>query len=382
MSEVIKKIAILGSTGSIGQQTLEVVRALPDRFQVMGLAAGQNTELLRQQISEFKPEFVCHQNKEAQICLTNVAYKLVSQEYIACHPEVDTVVMATSGKSGLSPILAAIRAGKNVALANKESLVMAGEIVIREAKLNGAQILPVDSEHSAIWQCLRGESQPPAAQLILTASGGPFRHYSSAQLKEVSVEQALKHPSWLMGRKITIDSATLMNKGLEMIEAHWLFGIPFDNIRVLIHPQSIIHSMVEFADGSIKAQLSHPDMRLPIQYALSYPERFPNPQLPRLDWSDIKNLSFEQPDFDTFPCLKLAIEAGMKGGTYPAVLCAADEAAVKFFLSRRIKFTDIAWLVEQTLETHEVILRPTLEEITTADTWAREKVTHLIARDY
>jgi len=296
------------------------------------------------------------------------------------HPQVDTIVLATSGKSGLSPTLAAVRAGKNVALANKESLVMAGEVITSEAKLHSAQILPIDSEHSAIWQCLRGETQK-ATQLILTASGGPFHGYSSAQLNEVTVKQALKHPSWQMGQKVTIDSATLMNKGLEVIEAHWLFNIPFDNIKVLIHPQSIVHSMVEFIDGSIKAQLSYPDMRLPIQYALSYPERLPNPQLPRLDWSSINNLTFEQPDLDTFPCLRLAIEAGKKGGTYPAVLCAADEVAVELFLSQRIKFVDIADIVDWALQQHQAIAHPTLEEIMAADAWARQRVMQHITGD-
>ncbi len=371
-----KRLAILGSTGSIGQQTLEVIRALPDQFQVVGLAAGKNTPLLAKQISEFKPRFVYCQDKRAGAHLANEAYQLLSLEEIASHPQVETVVIATSGKSGLSPTLAAVKAGKNVALANKESLVMAGEIIINEARLNAAQILPVDSEHSAIWQCLRGETQPPV-KLMLTASGGPFLHHSSAQLNGVTAKQALKHPSWQMGRKVTIDSATLMNKGLEVIEAHWLFNMPIDNIKILIHPQSIVHSMVEFADGVVKAQLSYPDMRLPIQYALSYPERLPNPQLPRLDWSDIKDLTFEQPDFDTFSCLRLAIEAGNKGGTYPSVLCAADEVAVELFLSQRIKFTDIAKLVEQTLEEHEAIVYPTLEEIMAADVWAREKVLEL-----
>jgi len=240
--------------------------------------------------------------------------------------------------------------------------------------------LPIDTEHSAIWQCRRGETQP-AARLILTASGGPFHHYSLAKLEEVTVEQALKHPSWQMGRKVTIDSATLMNKGLEIIEAHWLFDMPIDNINVLIHPQSIIHSMVEFVDGSVKAQLSYPDMRLPIQYALSYPERISNPQFRKLDWNDIKDLTFEQPDFDTFPCLRLAIEAGRKGETYPAVLCAADEEAVELFLSQRIKFTDIARLVEQTLAEYKATAQPTLDEIIAADTWAREKVKQLIEGD-
>ena len=374
----MKRLAILGSTGSIGQQTLEVVRSLPHYFRVAGLAAGNNIDLLAKQIDEFKPDFVFCQDKKA--CLANTEYKLLSLEDIVTHPQVDTVVIATSGKAGLAPTLAAVRAGKNVALANKESLVMAGEIITSEAKINNARILPIDSEHSAIWQCLRGEI-PPAAQLILTASGGPFHRYSPVQLSGVTARQALKHPSWQMGRKVTIDSATLMNKGLEIIEARWLFDMPFDKIEVLIHPQSIIHSMVEFIDGSIKAQLSYPDMRLPIQYALSYPERLSNSHLPRLDWSNIKNLTFEPPDFNTFPCLKLAIEAGRKGGTYPTVLCAADEVAVESFLSQRIKFTNIARLVEQALESHQATAHPTLEKIMAADTWAREKVMQLITGD-
>ncbi len=375
---MIKRLAVLGSTGSIGQQTLQVVRNFPHRFHIVGLAAGKNTDLLAEQINEFKPRFVYCADKKAH--LANAEYEFLSLEDIARHPQVDIVVIATSGKSGLNPTLAAVKAGKNLALANKESLVMAGEIITNEAKLAGAQILPIDSEHSAIWQCLNGESQE-ATRLILTASGGPFYRYSPAQLERVTVKQALRHPSWHMGRKVTIDSATLMNKGLEVIEAHWLFNMPYDNIKVLIHPQSIVHSMVEFVDGSIKAQLSYPDMRLPIQYALSYPERLDNPQLPRLDWSNIKKLTFDQPDLDTFPCLKLAIEAGKKGGTYPAVLCAADEAAVELFLSQRIKFTDITNLVEQVLEQHQAITCPTLEEIMAADAWAREKVMQLAAGD-
>ena len=374
MGGTVKRLAVLGSTGSIGQQTLQVVRALPNRFRIVGLAAGKNVDLLERQINEFKPKFVYCQDRKTS--LASAECEFLSLEDIACHPEVDTVVIATSGKAGLSPTLAAVKAGKNIALANKESLVMAGEIVTSEAELNGAQILPIDSEHSAIWQCLNSETQK-AARLILTASGGPFLHYSPAQLNEVTIEQALKHPSWLMGKKVTIDSATLMNKGLEVIEAHWLFKTPFENINVLIHPQSIIHSMVEFVDGSIKAQLSCPDMRLPIQYALSYPERLPNPELPRINWSDISSLTFESPGFDTFPCLKLAIEAGEKGGTCPTVLCAADEVAVELFLSQRIKFTDIANLVEQALTQHQAIIHPALEEIMVADAWAREKVLQL-----
>jgi len=380
MGNIIKQLAVLGSTGSIGQQTLEVVRALPHRFHIVGLAGGKNIDLLAKQINEFKPRFVYFQDRDALARLTNTKYEFLTLEDIARHPQVDTVIIATSGRAGLSPTLAAVKAGKSVALANKESLVMAGEIITNEAKLNEARILPIDSEHSAIWQCLNGETQP-AAQLILTASGGPFLHYSPTELSGVTVEQALKHPSWQMGKKVTIDSATLMNKGLEVIEAHWLFDMPFDNIKVLIHPQSIIHSMVEFIDGSIKAQLSYPDMRLPIQYALSYPERLPNPQLPRLNWSLINNLTFEQPDLNTFPCLKLTIEAGRKGGTYPAVLCAADEVAVELFLARRVKFIDIANLVGQALEQHQSIPYPTLDEIIAADAWAREKVLQLATGD-
>ncbi len=336
MGDTVKRLAVLGSTGSIGRQTLEVVRALPHRFQVVGLAAGNNTELLARQIDEFKPCFAYF--RDSCTPLLNTECEFLSLEDMACHPQVDMVVMATAGKAGLAPTLAAVKAGKNIALANKESLVMAGEIITREAKLNNARILPIDSEHSAIWQCLRGETQP-ATRFILTASGGPFRHYSPAQLGKVTVEQALKHPTWQMGGKVTIDSATLMNKGLEIIEARWLFNMPIDNISVLIHPQSIIHSMVEFADGSIKAQLSYPDMRLPIQYALTYPERLPNQQFTGLNWDSITDLTFAPPDLATFPCLRLAIEAGKTGGTSPAVLCGADEAAVELFLSKRIKFT-------------------------------------------
>jgi 1-deoxy-D-xylulose-5-phosphate reductoisomerase len=380
MGDITKRLAVLGSTGSIGQQTLDVVRALPHRFHIVGLAGGKNLDLLAKQINEFKPRFVYCHDREALARLANADYEFLTPEDIVRHPEVDAVVIATSGRSGLSPTLAAVKASKNVALANKESLVMAGEIITNEARLNGALILPIDSEHSAIWQCLKGETQP-AAQLTLTASGGPFLHYSTAELNGVTVEEALKHPSWQMGKRVTIDSATLMNKGFEVIEAHWLFDMPFDHIKVLIHPQSIIHSMVEFIDGSIKAQLSYPDMRLPIQYALTYPERLPNPQLPRLDWSAINNLTFEPPDLDTFPCLRLAIEAGRKGGTCPAVLCAADEAAVELFLGQRIKFTEIANLIKQALELHQSIPSPTLDEIIAADAWARQKVLQLATGD-
>ena len=381
MGKSLKRLAVLGSTGSIGLQTLEVVRALPDRFRIVGLAAGKNLELLDKQINEFKPEFIYYyrdNEPEAKVQVRSEygGSEFLKPEDIACHPHVDTVVIAASGRAGLEPTLAAVKAGKNVALANKESLVTAGKIITGEAELSGAHILPVDSEHSAIWQCLNDESNE-VSRLILTASGGPFRSYSRERLEKVTVEQALNHPSWRMGDKVTIDSATLMNKGLEVIEAHWLFKMLFDKIEVLVHPQSIIHSMVEFVDGSIKAQMSYPDMRLPIQYALTYPERFPNPRLTRIDWEKVGSFTFEQPDLELFPCLKLAIEAGKSGGTYPAALCAADEAAVKLFLSRRIRFVDIADFVERVLEQHKTISRPSIEEIIEADEWAKNKMLKL-----
>jgi 1-deoxy-D-xylulose-5-phosphate reductoisomerase len=373
MGSGIKRVAVLGSTGSIGRQTLAVIGAFPELFRVIGLAAGENADLLAKQIKQFQPRFFYCQNAGTAASLAKGDGERLELAEMASYPDVDIVVVATSGKAGLGPTMEAVKAGKVIALANKESLVMAGEIVTGEARLHGARILPVDSEHSAIWQCLEGET-PSVARLILTASGGPFLHYTQAKLEKVTAEQALGHPTWQMGKKVTLDSATLMNKGLEVIEAHWLFDTPFENIEVVIHPQSIVHSMVEFIDGSIKAQLGCPDMRLPIQYALSYPERLANRQLPRLDWSRLGQLTFEQPDLDTFPCLRLAIEAGKKGGTYPAVVCAADEVAVMLFLARRIKFTDIAILVERALEKHQAVAYPTLDDIMAADDWAREQV--------
>ena len=381
MVNSLKKLAILGSTGSIGRQTLQVVRNLAGCFQVIGLTAGQNTELLSAQITEFKPKFIYYQNKEDSKLTTHNLVpgpsldrrsKFLSLEEIAAHPEVDIVVIATSGKAGLSATLAAVKAGKKVAIANKEPLVMAGEIITRAAKQSGAQILPIDSEHSAIWQCLNGESQPPK-RIILTASGGPFRGFSKEQMAAVVPQQAMQHPSWQMGKKVTIDSATLMNKGLEIIEAHWLFGMPIELINVIIHPQSIIHSMVEFIDGSCKAQMSYPDMRLPIQYALTYPERVANQALPKLDWDKIKQLTFEPPDYQRFPCLALAIKAAQTGGTSPTALCAADEVAVELFMKTAIKFTDIAHLVAQVLQEHQTICDPTLDDIMNTDEWARER---------
>ncbi len=363
----VKKIAILGSTGSIGQQALDVIRALPNKLKVVALTGNTNLELLERQISEFQPKMFYSSVKPE----TSYGGEFLSAEEIASHPEVDSVIIATAGNAGLTPTLAAIQAGKTVALASKEVLVMAGEIIVSEASLHKAQILPIDSEHSAIWQCLHGEDNKPR-RLLLTASGGPFYRYSQSQLADVTPEQALQHPVWKMGRKVTIDSATLMNKGLEVIEAHWLFSFPFDSIEILMHPQAIIHSMVEFMDGSLKAQLSWPDMRMPIQYALSYPQRWSNSDLPRVDWNKIDSLNFEPADYDRFPCLKLAIDAGKSGGTYPAVLCAADEVAVELFLNHRIGFADIAKIVQKTLEQHHIIRQPSLEEILSADAWARE----------
>jgi 1-deoxy-D-xylulose-5-phosphate reductoisomerase len=365
-----KKLAVLGSTGSIGRQTLDIVRALPDKFKIIGLAAGDNLTLLEKQIDEFKPEVVYYRDRQKELKTGNSRF--LPLEEVASHPDVDIVVAATSGKAGLDAVISAIRAHKKIALANKEPLVMAGEIVLREMKQSSGWILPVDSEHSAIWQCLNGEAQKPA-RIILTASGGPFLRYSQAQLAEVTVEKALKHPSWNMGKKVTIDSATLMNKGLEVIEAHWLFDVPFENIDILVHPQSIVHSMIELKDGSYKAQLSYPDMRFPIQYALSYPDRLPNSTLPGLDWNRISALHFEPVNYDAFPCLKLAIEAGKKGGTYPSVLCAADEVAVDLFLNKRISFLQIPVLVRQVIENHHSIEHPELKQIITADSWAREE---------
>jgi 1-deoxy-D-xylulose-5-phosphate reductoisomerase len=377
MGSYVKNLAILGSTGSIGRQTLEVVRALPGHFRIVALAAGSNTALLKEQVKEFKPEFAYHLCDEK--LFSSLSCRFLSLEDIACSPDIDTVVIATSGKAGLKATLAAAKAGKKIALSNKESLVMAGELIMREARENNAEILPVDSEHSAIWQCLRGETRP--ARIILTASGGPFRGYSADELEKVTADQALNHPSWQMGKKVTIDSATLMNKGLEIIEARWLFDMPVENISVVIHPQSIIHSMVEFADGSIKAQMSYPDMRMPIQYALTWPERLPNEQLRKMDWYDMKDLTFSRPDFNTFPCLQLAVAAVKKGGTYPAVLCGADEAAVELFLSRRIGFMDIPRLVGQVLAEHKSVDNPSLIEILAADTRARDRVLQLANGD-
>ena len=374
-----KNLAILGSTGSIGRQTLQVVRNLAGRFRVVGLGAGHNLELLSEQIAEFKPKYIYYQSDNPSK-LASFDCNFLPMEEIAGHPDVDIIVIATSGKAGLSATLAAVKAGKKVGIANKEPLVMAGEIITREAKKSGALLLPIDSEHSAIWQCLNGESQPPK-RILLTASGGPFRGFSAGQLDKVTPQQALQHPSWQMGQKVTIDSATLMNKGLEIMEAQWLFNLPLEQINVIIHPQSIIHSMVEFIDGSFKAQMSFPDMRLPIQYALTWPERVPNPELPKLEWSKIKELTFEPPDLRLFPCLELAVKAAKTGGTAPTALCAADEIAVDLFLKEAVKFTDIARLAAGVMKEHQNIPHPALDDIMNTDRWASEKALELYRQD-
>lgn len=367
----MKRLVVLGSTGSIGRQTLDVVRAFPDKFKVAGLAAGRNVELLAKQVAEFEPEMVYYIKGVGDESIGADGWRYTPMDEMAAHPGVDSVMIGTVGREGLFPTLAAIHAHKNVALANKEVIVMAGNIVTAEAQRNGVEILPVDSEPSAMWQCMRGESQE-ALRILLTASGGPFRTRSPHEVAAVTQEEALNHPTWRMGRKITIDSATLMNKGMEVIEANWLFGVPIERIEVVIHPQSIIHSMVEFVDGSVKAQLGPPDMRLPIQYSLTYPERWPNPALPRLNPIDIGKLTFEPMKPDRYPCFNLALDAGRKGGTYPAVLAAADEVAVGMFLSYQIGFGEIPKIVESTLSAHKSVQYPSLEDVLDADAWARE----------
>lgn len=374
-----REIVVLGSTGSIGRQTLQVVAEFPERFKVRGLAAGRNWHLLLEQTVCFKPEAVALlEEADARRLIEalppdvrpEVYWGPEGMERLAAMEGADTVLTAVTGAAGLKPTLAAIEAGKDIALANKETLVTAGEIVVRRAKDRGVRLLPVDSEHSAVWQCLDGRSG--VQRIVLTASGGPFREYSREDLAAVTPEAALNHPTWRMGPKITVDSATLMNKGLEVIEAHWLFGVDYDNIRVLVHPQSVVHGMVEFADGCILAGLSITDMRLPILYALSYPERLAN-TLPRFDLAGAGSLTFEEPDTERFPCLGLAIKAGRTGGTMPAVVNAANEVAVAAFLEGRIPFTGIPVIIEEVATAHSVIKKPGLEIIISADAWARRK---------
>jgi len=384
----MKRLAILGSTGSIGVNTLDIVRQFPERFEVVSLSAGLNIELLKEQILRFRPRAVSVLNQEAARELqkgiarrdVEVVYGVEGLIRVATHPEVDQVVSAMVGAVGLIPTLSAIKTGKSIALANKEPLVMAGKIVMEEAKKNGVRILPVDSEHSAIFQSLLGHRKEDIHRLILTASGGPFLNLPFSKLHEVTVRDALNHPHWDMGKKITIDSASLMNKGLEVIEARWLFDIPAEKIIVRIHPQSVVHSMVEYIDGSIIGQMGIADMRIPIAYALSFPERL-SLKLDSLDLSQVGPLTFSPPDLEKFPCLRLAYQSMEIGETMPAILNAANEAAVNGFLEGSIKFTDIPLLIQRVMEEHEVKTARTIEDILRADQWAREKTKTIIERE-
>jgi len=375
----MKNVVLLGSTGSIGTSTVKVAEDLPDRIRLLGLAAGNNAELLVEQARKHRPEAISINNPQKARDLGQF-FGAATQVYsgddglikLATLPAADIVLIAIVGTAGLKPALAAIRAGKDIAIASKEILVMAGEIVMSEARQHGVRVLAVDSEHSAIFQCLDGKPPGSVRKLWLTASGGPFRKTPKEEFASITVERALKHPSWVMGRKITIDSATLFNKGLEMIEARWLFDIGMERVGVLVHPQSIVHSMVEFVDGALLAQLSTPDMCLPIQYALTYPDRAPSGRV-QTDFAKLGSLTFEEPDEERFPALKLARRAGEVGGTFPAVLNAANEVAVETFVNRKIKFPQITEIVRRTMDAHKVVSHPTLEQILEADAWARRE---------
>jgi len=373
----MKNIVILGSTGSIGTQTLEVVERFPEQFRVLALTAGSNIELLEEQSKKFQPELIVVKNEEDA---KKLASKGIAQEILfgmdglkvaATHSQAEMVVVSLVGSVGVLPTLYALEAGKQIALANKETLVAAGEIVMAKAKAKKIKIIPIDSEHSAIFQALQAGQRKELQKIIITASGGPFRQFTLEEMQNVTPQQALKHPNWAMGGKITIDSATLMNKGFEVIEAKWLFHMPLDKIEVVVHPQSIIHSLVEFCDTSVLAQLGLPDMKVPIQYALTYPERMPN-QLPSLDLAKIGQITFEEPDLERFPCLKYAYEALKIGGTMPTVLNAANEIAVYSFLRGELNFGSIPKLLEKVMEQHQVITQPVIGDILEVDNWARK----------
>lgn len=380
---MLQRITILGSTGSIGTQTLRVIDRFPDRFKIVGLSTKRNIKLLEHQIEKYRPEAVAVFDNEKALELkknikSNSRQKTVIltgeegiTELAALH-NAEIVVVALVGFSGLKPTLVAIKEGKEIALANKEALVVGGELIMSEARSRKIIIRPIDSEHSAIFQCINKAAENELNKIILTASGGPFRGWLKEKLVNVTPAQALKHPNWNMGAKITIDSATLMNKGFEVIEARWLFNLDYKKIDVVIHPESIIHSMVEFIDGSILAQMGIPDMVLPIQYALSYPERWGN-EFPRLNWREKQQIHFYPPDFDNFPCLNYAYQAGKTGGTLPAVMNAANEVAVEKFLKNELSFLHIPLLIEEIMNRHIVIFNPSLEELITVDSWAREE---------
>jgi 1-deoxy-D-xylulose-5-phosphate reductoisomerase len=375
-----RNIAIFGSTGSIGRSSLEVIANFPNDFRVTYLTTNRNIDLLQEQIMHFRPRgvVVLDESRASALrqCLNGSTEVMVGEEAlieVARREDVDTVISSLVGFAGLNPTLSAIEAGKNIALANKETLVAAGELIMKKVREKGVQLLPVDSEHSAILQCMRGEDHNEIERLILTASGGPFLHLEKELFHTITVAQALNHPTWKMGNKITIDSATLMNKGLEVIEAFWLFGVPPEKIEVVIHPQSIIHSMVEFADGSMKAQMGIPDMKIPIQYALMYPER-PASSYNRIDFAAMKQMTFMQPDLDKFRCLALAFKALEMGGTAPVVLNAANEVAVRLFLDEQLSFASIPAVIEEALTTHTPIHNITLEDVIRIDRETRDHV--------
>ena len=384
-----KTLSILGSTGSIGVSTLEVVRQFPERFEVNALAAGRNLPLLLEQIKGFQPSLVAVLDQQLAAQLQQVlaghhwqpevCFGPKGYDRVATFPETDMLVSAMVGAAGLLPTLAAIRAGKDLALANKETLVIAGAIVMPLVARHGIRLLPIDSEHSAIFQALQGNHRHALKRILLTASGGPFFRKTPEELAQVTPQEALCHPNWSMGRKITVDSATLMNKGLEVIEAHWLFGVPVEQIAIHVHPESIVHSMVEYIDGSVIAQMGIPDMKIPIAYALAYPERLPV-QSPPLDLFRLRKLNFYPPDAERFPCLRLAYEACRRGATVPAVLNAANEIAVDAFLNGEISFLDIPRTIEQVMNAHQTAASLTLESILEADRWARKEAETLINR--
>jgi len=372
-----KRIVVLGSTGSIGRQTLEMVRCHRDRLSVVGLAAGSNAETLAAQSEQFEVGLLALADERAAAALQGTGRRVLAGEQGVCDrieaAEPDLVVGAIAGLAGLRPLLTALEAGVDCALANKEPLVAAGGIATSAARKSGAQLLPIDSELSAIFQCLRGERSEEVEKILLTASGGPFAALSAQELAQVTPERALDHPTWRMGQKVTVDSATLANKGFEVFEVHWLFGVPIKQIEVVVHHQSIIHSLVQFQDGSIIAQLGLPDMRVPIQFALLHPERVSN-ELPRVSLTEVSALTFAEPDTERFPCLRLAYAAARAGRSYPAVLNAADEEAVKLFLGHQIGFTQIPELIERALNEHEPFAASALQDVERADVWARSYV--------
>ena len=380
---VMKKITVLGSTGSIGCSTLDVIAGSEGDFKVLALTAGRNIDLFAGQIGRFRPEVVAVADRKAAEALArkvkgpDILWGTDGIDAVAAHPASDVVISSIVGSAGLMPTVSAIRAGKTVGLANKEALVMAGEIVMKEAKKRKVRIIPVDSEHSAVFQCLDGRRRQGVNRIILTASGGPFLHRTARDLRRVTARDALRHPNWSMGRKISVDSATLMNKGLEVIEACRLFDMPAEKVSVLIHPQSIVHSLVEFIDRSCLAQLSVPDMRGPISYALSYPERIDDP-IPGLELDRVGTLTFHPPDYETFPCLSYAYEALSEGGTMPSVLNAANEVAVHAFLDGRIGFRDMPRVIRETMDGHEVGSVTKLEDVLDADRRARENADKLV----